>query len=109
MIVFPQPTIPDRAGRAHQIGCDRARQRVGSQAARGPRLGRAGKGHQRSSGAKRACGPLGMSPPRTSKTRYPADLGVVTDVDELLRAEVKRRLTAGSAPGADDVAGSTCE
>src|SRR5262249_61327108 len=35
---------------------------------------------------------------------------VVIEVDELLRAEVERRLTAASAPGADDVrAGLTCE
>src|SRR5436190_703924 len=34
----------------------------------------------------------------------------VTDVDELLRAEVESRLTDASAPGADDVrAGLTCE
>src|SRR5207237_8085433 len=36
--------------------------------------------------------------------------GVVLEVDELLRAEVERRLTVGSASGADDVgAGLTCE
>src|SRR5262249_44178128 len=36
--------------------------------------------------------------------------GLVTESDELLRAEVESRLTAGSAPGADDVrAGLTCE
>src|SRR5262249_60320946 len=35
---------------------------------------------------------------------------VVIEVKELLRAEVERSLTAGSAPGADDVrAGLTCE
>src|ERR1700730_15332412 len=42
----------------------------------------------------------------------PADRcqGVAIEVDELLRAEVESRLTAGSAPGADDVrAGLTCE
>src|SRR6266702_2198118 len=36
--------------------------------------------------------------------------GVVIEVDELLCAEVESRLTAASAPGADDVrAGLTCE
>jgi hypothetical protein len=36
--------------------------------------------------------------------------GVVLEVDELLRAEVERLLTVGSAAGADDVAaGLTCE
>ena len=42
----------------------------------------------------------------------PADVfqGVVLEVDELLRAEVERRLTVGGASGADDVgAGLTCE
>ena len=35
---------------------------------------------------------------------------VVLEVDELQRAEVERRLTVGSAPGADDVrAELTCE
>ena len=53
-----------------------------------------------------------MSPPRTSKTRStpPTSSSLAIEVDELLRAEVERRLTAGSAPGADDVrAGLTCE
>ena len=36
--------------------------------------------------------------------------GVVLEVDELLRAEVERRLTVGGASGTDDVgAGLTCE
>ena len=54
-----------------------------------------------------------MSPPMTSNTRSTlADVlqGVVFEVDELLRAEVERRLTVGSASGADDVgAGLTGE
>ena len=54
-----------------------------------------------------------MSPPRTSKTRSTsADIfqSVIIEVDELLCAEVESRLTASSAPGADDVrAGLTCE
>ncbi len=47
-----------------------------------------------------------MSPPRTSKTRSnSADIfqSVVIEVDELLRAEVESRLTAGRAPGGDDI------
>src|SRR5436853_3600507 len=54
-----------------------------------------------------------MSPPKTSRTRSTpptSSQGVVLQVDELLRAEVERRLTVGSASGADDVgAGLTCE
>ena len=54
-----------------------------------------------------------MSPPMTSKTRSnSADVfeDIVLEVDELLRAEVERLLTVGSASGADDVgADLTCE
>ena len=54
-----------------------------------------------------------MSPPMTSKTRVDfGDVfeGVVVEVDELLRAEVERLLTVGSASGADDVGAElTCE
>ena len=54
-----------------------------------------------------------MSPPRTSQNQIDsADIfqSVVIEVNELLRAEVESRLTAGSVPGADDVrAGLTCE
>jgi len=61
-----------------------------------PSAGRAGDGHQRSSGSNQACGPL---------PEFSADVfqGVVLEVDELLRAEVERGLTVGSASGPDDV------
>ena len=79
----------------------------------GPRLGRPGDGHQRSSGANQACGPLRDVAAEDIENQIDsADIfqGVVIEVDELLRAEVERRLTAGSAPGADDVrAGLACE
>src|SRR5690349_23272960 len=62
---------------------------------------------------QQACGPLrdvaaeGIKNQIDSADRFQ---GVVFEVDELLRAEVESRLTAGSAPGADDVrAGLTCE
>src|SRR3954462_1322335 len=61
----------------------------------------------------RAADRFWMSPPMTSNTRStPADVfqRVVVEVDKLLRAEVERLLTVGSASGADDVAaGLTCE
>ena len=47
-----------------------------------------------------------MSPPMTSNTRSTpptSSSGVVVEVDELLRAEVERRLPVGGASGADDV------
>jgi hypothetical protein len=85
--VCPHSTIPDRAGRAHQFGCHRH----DKESVVRPPEGRAWVGP-----ADR----FAISPPRTSITRYAADLftGVVTDVDELLCAQGKRGLTAGSAP-----------
>ena len=49
--VCPQPTNPDSLDELTQLGAIWYDDEVDSQAARGPRLGRAGDGHQRSSGA----------------------------------------------------------
>src|SRR5215471_1881374 len=110
--VCPQPTIPDPLDDLTQLGAIGYDDEVDSQAARGPRLGRAGDGHQRSSGANQARRPLrDVAAEDIENQMDPGDIlqGVVLEVDELLRAEVERRLTAGSAPGADDVgAGLTC-
>src|SRR5205823_9739040 len=101
---------PDNLTQLGAIGYD---DEVNRQAVSGPCLGRAGDGHQRSSGANQACGPLRDVAAEDIENQIdPADIfqGVVIEVDELLRAEVERRLTPGSAPGADDVgAGLTCE
>src|SRR5207248_7121974 len=79
----------------------------------GPRLGRAGDRHQRSSGSNHARRPLRDVAAEDIENQIDsADIfqSVVIEVDELLRAEVESRLTAASAPGADDVrAGLTCE
>src|SRR6516162_2546237 len=111
--VRPQPTIPDPLDELTQLGAIGYDDEVDSQAARGPRLGRAGNGHQRSSGANHARRPLrDVAAEDIEHQIDPADIfqGVVIEVDELLCAEVESRLTAGSAPGADDVrAGLTCE
>src|SRR5499425_1258069 len=111
--VCPQPTIPDPLDELTQLGAIGYDDEVDSQAARGPRLGRAGNGHQRSSGANHARRPLRDGAAEDIETQIdPADIfqGVVIEVDVLLCAEVESRLTAGSAPGADDVrAGLTCE
>src|SRR5499427_5044385 len=56
--VCPQPTIPDPLDELTQLGAIGYDDEVDSQAARGPRLGRAGNGHQRSSGANHARRPL---------------------------------------------------
>ena len=53
-----QPTIPDPLDELTQLGAIGYDNEVDSQAARGPRLGRAGNGHQRSSGANHARRPL---------------------------------------------------
>src|SRR5262249_28239098 len=82
-------------------------------AARGPRLGRAGNGHQRSSGANHARRPLGDVAAEDIEYQIdPADIfqSVVIEGGELLSAKIASRLTARSAPGAyDGRSGLTCE
>src|SRR5579885_2916886 len=56
--VCPQPTIPDSLDDLTQLGAIGYDDEVDSQAARGPRLGRAGDGYKRSSGANHARRPL---------------------------------------------------
>src|SRR5437870_2519426 len=56
--VCPQPTNPDPLDELTQLGAIGYDDEVDSQAARGPRLCRAGDGHQRSSGANQARRPL---------------------------------------------------
>src|SRR4029077_13986465 len=111
--VCPQPTNPDPLDELTQLGAIWYDDEVDSQAARGPRLGRAGDGHQRSSGANHARRPLRDVAAEDIENQIDlADVfqGVVIEVDELLCAEVESRLTGGSAAGADAVrAGLTCE
>src|SRR5246500_1770523 len=111
--VCPQPTNPKPLNELTQLGAIGYDDEVDSQAARGPRLGRAGDGHQRSSGANQVRRALpGVAADDIENQIDFADVfqGVVIEVDELLCAEVESRLTAASAPGADDIrAGLTCE
>src|SRR3954462_6175111 len=111
--VCPQPTIPEPRYDLTQLGAIGYDDEVDSQAARGPRLGRAGDGHQRSSGANHARRPLRDVATEDIENQIDrADIfqGIVIEIDELLRAEVEGRLTGGSAPGSDDVrARLTCE
>ena len=111
--VCPQTAIPDPLDDLTQLGAIGHDDEVDSQTARGPRLGRAGDGHQRSSGANQACRPLSdlAADDIENQIDFPDVFqGIVIEVDELLCAEVESRLTAASAPGADDVgAGLTCE
>src|SRR6516165_8646630 len=111
--VRPQSSVPYPLDELTQLGAIGYDDEVDSQAARGPCLGRAGNGHQHSSDANHARRPLRDIAAEDIENQIdPADIfqGVVIEVDELLCAEVESRLTAGSAPGADDVrAGLTCE
>src|SRR5246500_1970018 len=111
--VRPQSSVPHPLDDLTQLGTigrdnERARQAVG-----GPRLGRADDGHQYSSGSNQTCGPLlDVAADDIEHQIDAADVfqRVVVEVDELLRAEVERLLTVGSASGTDDVAaGLTCE
>src|SRR5947209_10679029 len=56
--VCPQPTIPGSLDDLDQLGMIGNNHEVNSQAARGPRVCRAGDGHERSSGANHARRPL---------------------------------------------------
>src|SRR5947209_1979848 len=111
--VCPQPTNPDPLDELTQLGAIGYDYEVDSQAARGARLGRAGDGHQRSSGANHARRPLPDVAADDIENQIDfADVfqGVVIEVDELLCAETQGRLTGASAPAADDVrAGLTRE
>src|ERR1700752_661610 len=110
--VCPQPTIPDPLDELTQLRAIGYDDKVDSQAASGPRLGRAGDGHQRSSGANQDRRPLRDVAAEDIENQIdPAAIfrGAVIEVAELRRAEVEPRLPAGSAPGADAVgAGLTC-
>src|SRR5438270_433545 len=103
--VRPQSSVPYPLDELTQLGAIGYDDEVDSQAAGGPRLGRAGNGHQRSSGANHARRPLrDVAAEDVENQIDPADIfqGVVVEVDELLCAEVESRLTAGGAPGAND-------
>src|ERR1700739_2267352 len=111
--ICPQPTNPDPLDELTQLGAIGYDDEVDSQAGRGPRLGRAGDGHQRSSGANHARRPLRDVAAEDIENHI--DLAdafqcVVIKVDELLCAEVESRLAGRSPPGADTIgAGLTCE
>src|SRR6267142_1118814 len=90
--VCPQPTNPDPLDELTQLGAIGYDDEVDSQAARGPRLGRAGDGHQRSSGANQARRPLPDVAADDIENQIDcADVfqGFVIEVDELLCAEVE--------------------
>src|SRR6476660_10547542 len=80
---------PDNLTQLGAIGYD---DEVNREAVSGPCLGRAGDGHQCSSGSNQACGPL--RDVATDDIEHQIDAAdvfqrVVVEVDELLRAEVE--------------------
>src|SRR5262250_1393971 len=86
--VCPQSTIPAPLDDLTQLGAIGHDDEVDSQAVSGPRLGRAGDGHQRSSGSNQACGPLRDVAAEDIENQIDsADIfqGVVIEVEELLR------------------------
>src|ERR1044071_8627357 len=111
--VRPHPTVTGPPDNLTQLCAIGYHDEVDSQAARRLRLGRAGDGHQRSSGADHARRSLPDVAPDDIENQIDfADFfqGVVIKIDELLCAEIESCLTAASAPGADDVrAGLTRE
>src|SRR4029077_15600602 len=111
--VRPQSSVPHPLDDLTQLGTIGLDNEVDRQAVGGPRLGRADDGHQCSSGSNQACGPLpNVAADDIENQIASADVfeDVVLEVDELLRAEVERLLTVGSASGADDVGAKlTCE
>src|SRR5215469_8243933 len=92
--VCPQPTNPDPPDELIQLAAIWYDDEVDSQAARGSRIGRAGDGHQRSSGANHARRPVRDRAAEDIENQIDlADIfqGVVIEVDELLCAEVESR------------------
>src|SRR5499426_3200975 len=111
--VRPQSSVTHTPDDLTQLGAIGHENKVDRQAVGGPRLGRPSDGHQRSSGTNQACGPLPDIAADDIENQIDSADGfedVVLEVDELLRAEVERLLTVGSASGADDVGAElTCE
>src|SRR5262249_18635193 len=111
--VCPHSSVTSPPDNLTQLGAIGYDDEVNRPAVSGPRLGRAGDSHQRSSGSNHARRPLRDVAAEDIENQIDAaDLfqSVIIEVEELLRAEVESRLTAGSAPGADDIRpGLTCE
>src|SRR5438552_12493984 len=111
--VRPQSSVPHSLDDLTQLGTIGLDNEVDRQAVGGPRLGRPDDGDQCSSGPDQTRGPLpDVAADDVENQVDAADVlqSVVLKVDELLRAEVERRLTVASASGADDEgAGLTCE
>src|SRR3954470_11251805 len=103
--VRPHSSVTCPPNNLTQLGAIGYNDEVNRQAGSGPRLGRAGDGHQRSSGANHAGRPLPDVAADNIENQIDfADVfqDVVIEVDELLCAEVESRLAAASAPRAEN-------
>jgi hypothetical protein len=104
--VRPQPAVPHPLDDLTQLGAIGLDNEVDRQAVDRPRLGRSDDGNQRSARSNEARGSLpDIAADEIEHQIDSADVfeDVVVEVDKLLRAEVERLLTVGSASGADDV------
>src|ERR1700756_2039603 len=100
--IRPQSSVPHPLDDLTQLDAIGPENKGDRQAVSGPRLGRPGDGHQRSSGSNQACGPLpDVAADDIENQIDSADVfeGAVLEVDERLRAEVERLLTVGSGSG----------
>src|SRR5947208_8409777 len=103
--VRPQSSVPNPLDNLTQLATIGLDNEVDRQAVSGPRLRRSDDGHHCSSGPDQTRGPLpDVAADDIENHVDAADVlqGVVLEVDELLRTEVARRLTVGSASGTDD-------
>src|SRR6185437_5638483 len=111
--VCPQATMPKPLNELTQLGAIGFDDEVDGSAAGGACFGRAGDGHQRSSGANHRRRSLRDVAADDIENQIDfADIfqRVIFKIDELLCAEIESRLTAAGVPGTDDVrAGLTRE
>src|SRR3954466_13121601 len=102
----PQASVPHPLDNLNQLATIGHDDEVDRQDARGPHLGRAGDGHQCSSGPdqpRRALPDVSTDDVEHQIDSADVFQRVVVEVDELRRAEVECGLAAGSAAGTDDV------
>src|SRR3954462_10986924 len=98
--VRPQSSVAHPLDDLTELGTIGQDNEVDRQAVRGPRLGRAGDGHQGSSGPDQACGPpLDVAADHVDHQVDAADVfeRVALEGDELGGAELERLLTVGIA------------
>src|SRR4051794_34216973 len=104
--VHPQSSVPHPLHDLTQLGTIGLDNEIDRQAVGGPRLDRSDDGHQRSPGSNQTRGALldvAADEIENQVDSVHVVQRVVVEVDKLLRAELERLVTVGSASGADDV------